>query len=61
MRDALEAGQLREDLKVVPLRQFLLSAMNWAVDWFKIERHSVDIVAVRCARLILDGICAKKG
>jgi AcrR family transcriptional regulator len=61
LRDALEAGQLREDLKVVPLRQFLLSAMNWAVDWFKIERHSVDIVAARCARLILDGICAKKG
>ncbi len=58
-QDAQQAGQLREDIKIVPLRQFLLGALNWTVEWFDAERHSVDELARRCTRLFFEGICVK--
>ena len=60
LKDAQQAGQLREDIKIVPLRQFLLGALNWTVEWFDIERYSTDLLSDRCAQLILDGISTKR-
>ena len=59
LQEAQEAGQLRGDIKIVPLRQFLLGALNWTVEWFDRERFSVDSLAVLCTKLILDGIYVK--
>lgn len=59
LKDAQQAGLLRDDIKIVPLRQFLLGAMNWTVEWFDLERYSVGRLPDRCAQLILDGISTK--
>ena len=59
LREAKTAGILREDVNIVPLRQFILGALNWTVEWFDVEKYSVDTLAERCAILLLDGISAK--
>ncbi len=59
LKDAQQAGQLRADIKIKPLRQFLLGSLNWTVEWFDTERHSVDELAARSTKLILEGICAR--
>lgn len=56
LNDAQQAGQLRKGIEIVPLRQFLLGALNWTVEWFDKDRHSVDEVAARYTDLILHGI-----
>ena len=53
---AQEAGELRRDVKIVPLRQFVLGALNWTVEWFDTNRYSVDELADRAAKLVLEGI-----
>lgn len=59
LTDAQEAGALRDSIEIVPLREFLLGALNWTVEWFDEDRHSVDAVASRCTDLILHGISAE--
>lgn len=59
LADAQDAGQLRSDVNVAPLQQFILGALNWTVEWYDTEKYSVDILAERCALLMLDGICEK--
>jgi len=59
LAEAKSAGKLRQDVDIVPLRQFILGALNWTVEWFDADQYSVDILAERCARLLLDGICVK--
>jgi len=60
LRNAQQAGQLRSDIEIVILREFLLGALNRTVEWFDEDRHSADAIAVRCTKLIFDGICVKK-
>ena len=59
LTEAQQAGELREGIEIVPLRQFLLGALNWTVEWFDKDRHAVDVVAARCTDLILHGISAE--
>ncbi|MEX3009638.1 TetR family transcriptional regulator [Hoeflea sp. TYP-13] len=59
LREARDAGALRADVSIVPLRQFLLGALNWTVEWYEPSRHSVDALAERCTRIILDGIAVR--
>ena len=56
LKDAQNAGQLRADIRIKLLRQFLLGALNWTVEWFDAEKHSVKILADNCTKIILDGI-----
>jgi len=56
LREAKTAGILRQDVDIGPLRQFILGALNWTVEWFDAEKFSVDMLAERCAILLLDGI-----
>lgn len=55
-RAAIEAGQFRKDIKVTPLRQFVLGALNWTVEWFDPETQSVDELIDRCTKLIISGV-----
>ena len=55
-KQAIEAGAFRSDIKVRPLRQFVLGALNWTVEWFDPERHSVNELVERCTQLILSGV-----
>lgn len=56
LKEAQDAGQLRKDIKIAPLRQFVLGALNWTVEWFDAEKYSVDIMADQVAKIVLDGI-----
>jgi len=57
--DAQSTGGLRQDLGIVPIRQFLFGAMNWNVEWFDPERYSVDALADRCVLLLFEGMWSK--
>ena len=51
-----ERGMLRTDMRVVPLRQFILGALNWTVEWFDASRFPVDELSPRVSKLLLDGM-----
>ena len=38
--DARRAGEIRADIEIVPLRIFVLGALNWTVEWFSFEEGS---------------------
>ena len=58
LEDARRAGHLRNDISVSVIRQFILSAMNWTVEWYDFERFPVHLLSGRMSRLILDGMCS---
>lgn len=57
LQDAKDYGILRNDISVTAIRQFILSAMNWTVEWYKVDQYPVHILAERMSKLILDGMC----
>ncbi len=60
LKDAKRAGHLRSDISVTAIRQFVLSAMNWTVEWYDVDRYPVHILAERMSKLILDGMCSRR-
>ncbi len=59
LAEARSEGILRDDLEIVPLRQFILGGLNWTVEWLNTENYNFDLLSERCAKLLLDGICTK--
>ena len=57
LNDAKRAGHLRSDISTTVIRQFILSAMNWTVEWYNVDKYPVRILAERMSKLILDGMC----
>ncbi len=53
---ARDAGEIRSDIKIKPLRMFVLGALNWTVEWFDGDRFPVRELAKRTSLLIFDGI-----
>lgn len=64
LREAQAGGALRSDIKVVPLRQAMLGALNWTVEWFdpgKCNRrgyYTLPAFTDLIIKLLLDGISA---
>ena len=56
LAEALAAGDIREDIKIVPLRQFVLGALNWTVEWYDPNRFPVSKLSGRVTKLLLDGM-----
>lgn len=56
---AQRSGELRQDIGVGLLCQFILGAMNWNIEWFDSKRSSVDVLADKIIQLVFDGIWAK--
>lgn len=55
--NARQAGELRADIEVVPLRMFVLGALNWTIEWFRLEsRDAVLELASRTEMLIFEGV-----
>ena len=50
---------MRKDISVSAIRQFILSAMNWTVEWYDVKRYPVHLLAERMSNLILDGMCSQ--
>tara|TARA_R100000455_G_scaffold30084_1_gene20796 strand:+ start:323 stop:1639 length:1317 start_codon:yes stop_codon:yes gene_type:complete len=56
---ALREGDIRTDIRVVPLRHFLLGALNWMGEWFNASHYPVSVLSESAAKLILDGMLVK--
>ena len=56
LRQAQEAGEIRPGLKIVPLRMFILGALNWTMEWFDPDRYSIHDFARQINTMVFDGI-----
>ena len=57
LADAQRAGEIRPEILIVPLRRFILGALNWTVEWFDARKSSsVQELASRTTLLIFNGI-----
>jgi AcrR family transcriptional regulator len=54
--EAVGAGALRSDMPVSMIRQYLIGALNWPVDWYDRRRGSVEAFAAQIASLVFQGI-----
>lgn len=55
--NARRAGEIRADIEIVPLRIFVLGALNWTIEWFRLDsKDAVLKLAKRTELLIFDGI-----
>ncbi|HEY3679735.1 MAG TPA: TetR/AcrR family transcriptional regulator [Bradyrhizobium sp.] len=55
--NARRAGEIRADIEIVPLRIFVLGALNWTIEWFKLDsKDAVRKLARRTELLIFEGI-----
>ena len=61
LQHAQDAGDLRGDISVVLVSQFILGAMNWTAEWYDTERYPVSHLSERMSKLLLDGMCTKGG
>jgi len=54
---ARRAGEIRADIEIVPLRIFVIGALNWTIEWFNLEsKEAVLKLARRTELLIFDGL-----
>ena len=49
-------GALRTDIPVPLIRQYLVGALNWPVDWYDPQRGSVAQLAAQISAMVFDGI-----
>ncbi len=54
-------GIIRTDIAIPPLRQFVLGALNWTVEWYDAERYPVSALSERITKLLLEGMATRKG
>jgi TetR/AcrR family transcriptional regulator, cholesterol catabolism regulator len=52
-------GSVRTDIAIKPVRQFVLGALNWTVEWYDAERYPVAALSERVTKLLLDGMATK--
>lgn len=55
------AGDVRGDISVILVSQFIIGAMNWTAEWYDSERYPVSLLSERLSKLLLDGMCTKRG
>ena len=58
--EAQQNGCVRTDIAIRPVRQFVLGALNWTVEWYDTERFPVATLSERVTRLLLDGMATKE-
>lgn len=61
LRRARDRGEIRADIRVIPLRQYILGALNWTVEWYDPGRYALDAVADRLAHFLMEGLSAQRG
>ena len=59
LQEAADAGQLRNDIPVPMVRQFLVGALNWPVDWYDPQRGGFEQLAAQITALVLDGLTTR--
>jgi AcrR family transcriptional regulator len=61
LQQAADAGLLRADIPVPMVRQFLVGALNWPVDWYDPRRGGFEQLAAQITALVLDGLTTRPG
>lgn len=56
LQQAADAGVLRGDIPVPMVRQFLVGALNWPVDWYDPRRGNFEQLTAQISALVLDGL-----
>ncbi|MBE7637488.1 TetR family transcriptional regulator [Sneathiella sp. P13V-1] len=56
LRKARDSGHLRSELEITPLRQFILGALNWSIEWYDIENYTVEEFSEKAIKLIGHGM-----
>lgn len=56
LQQTAEAGLLRSDVSVALVRQFLVGALNWPIDWYDPKRGSFEQLVRQLTSLALDGM-----
>jgi AcrR family transcriptional regulator len=56
LAEAAAAGVLRQDIPVQMIRQFLVGALNWPVDWYDPQRGPFERFAAQMTAMVFDGI-----
>ena len=59
LQQAQDAGNLRKDISVILVSQFILGAMNWTTEWYDTARYPVGMLSERLSKLLLDGMCGR--
>ncbi|MBE0549569.1 MAG: TetR family transcriptional regulator [Rubrivivax sp.] len=54
--EAAAAGTLRSDMPVSMIRQYLIGALNWPVDWYDPRRGSFEQFAAQITAMVFHGI-----
>jgi TetR/AcrR family transcriptional regulator, cholesterol catabolism regulator len=55
--NARRAGEIRADMEIVPLRMFVIGALNWTIEWFRLDsKDAVLDLARRTELLIFEGV-----
>jgi len=66
LREAQDDGAIRSDIKIVPLRQVMLGALNWTVEWFDPNEPAKDgylslpEFSGMLIKLLLEGVCSRE-
>jgi len=60
LRDGQEAGEIRTDIAIAQLRMLILGALNWSLEWFNPDKHSVETLAHQASLLVMDGIMKRR-
>jgi AcrR family transcriptional regulator len=58
LADAAAAGQLREDLDLFAARMLILGALNWAPEWWDVNRGSLESLIHTAQDMVCHGISA---
>lgn len=61
LQQARDRGELRQDISVILVSQFILGAMNWTIEWYDTDRYPINQLSERVVKLLLDGMCIKGG
>jgi AcrR family transcriptional regulator len=59
LQQAADAGLLRGDIPVPMVRQFLVGALNWPVDWYDPRRGGFEQLSAQITALVLDGLTTR--
>ena len=60
LAEAAAAGALRQDVPVPMIRQFLVGALNWPVDWYDPQRGPFERFAAQMTAMVFDGIVVER-
>jgi len=55
LQDAQKAGEIRKEIKIVPLRMLILGALNWTLEWFDVEHYPIDKFVQQISTTVFDG------